>query len=244
MNVNEVRALLFDVFGTLVDWRGGVARELAAFGRERGLEADWTAFADAWRAAYVPSMQRVRSGELPWTNLDELQTRSFAELAPRFGLPELDAREVARCVSAWHRLDPWPDVPAGLARLRRGYVLGTLSNGNLSLLIDLARHGDLRFDAILSSEVFRHYKPDPETYLGAAALLGLAPHQVMLVAAHVGDLRAAATQGLRTAFVVRPYEFGSPEKADPAPRGEVDFSVTDLDELADELARHHAASRT
>jgi 2-haloacid dehalogenase len=213
-----------------------VARELEAFGRARGVAADWEAFADAWRAAYVPSMERVRRGELPWMNLDELQAGSFVELSPRFGLPELAALDVRRCVEAWHRLDPWPDVRDGLERLRRNYVLGTLSNGNLSLLIDLTRRGDLRFDALLSAEVFRHYKPDPETYLGAAALLGLPPESVMMVAAHAGDLRAAASQGLRTAFVARPNEFGSPEKSDPAPTGEVDFVVASLSALAEELA--------
>jgi 2-haloacid dehalogenase len=240
---NEVRAVLFDVFGTLVDWRGGVARELAAFGRERGVEADWNAFADAWRAAYVPSMERVRRGELPWMNLDELQTRSFIELAPRFGLPALDATEIRRCVDGWHRLDPWPGVRDGLELLRRDYVLATLSNGNLSLLIDLARRGDLRFDALLCSEVFRHYKPDPETYLGASAMLGLHPKNVVLVAAHAGDLRAAASQGLRTAFFARPNEFGSPEKADPAPRGEVDFVVANFGQLAKELATFPTGKR-
>jgi 2-haloacid dehalogenase len=188
-------------------------------------------------------MERVRRGELPWTNLDELQTASFEELAVRFGLPELEALEVRRCVRAWHRLDPWPDVREGLARLRREYVLSTLSSGNLSLLIDLARGGDLRFDAVLSAEFFRHYKPDAETYLGAAALLGLSPGCVMMVAAHASDLRAASRQGLRTAFVARPNEFGAPEKADPAPKSEVDFVVANLGELADALGAARAGNQ-
>lgn len=231
----RVRALLFDVFGTLVDWRAGVARELEVFGRERGIVADWTELTDAWRAAYVPSMERVRRGELPWMNLDALHALSLRELAPRFGLPTFAEADLQRCVKSWHRLDPWPDVRLGLERLRREWILSTFSNGNLALLIDLARRGDLRFDVLLSAEIFRCYKPDPQTYLGAAELLGLAPRDVMLVAAHASDLRAAAAHGLRTAFVARPQEFGSPEKAD-RPAAEFDFAVATLNELADRLS--------
>ncbi len=207
--LDGVRALVFDVFGTLVDWRSGVARELASLASERAIDLDAFAFADAWRAAYRPSMERVARGEREWAILDTLHRESFETLWAERRLPTLDERDVARAVDAWHRLDPWPDVRAGLARLRERYLLATLSNGNLRLLIDLARFGDLRFDTIFSSETFAAYKPDPRTYLGAARQFGCAPHEVALVAAHDDDLRAAAACGLHTVFVRRPFEYSA-----------------------------------
>lgn len=231
----SVRALVFDVFGTLVDWRTSVAVQLDVFGRERGIVCDWYAFADAWRGEYVPSMDRVRRGERPWANLDALHAESFDRLSERFGLPPLSPAERDWAVKRWHVLEPWPEVPAALARLHGRFALATLSNGNVSLLVDLARHAKLRFDTILSAEIFRHYKPDPETYLGAAELLDCRPPEVMLVAAHEGDLRAAATQGLCTAYVARPLEHGPREGEDPALPAEFDLAARDLDGLAERL---------
>lgn len=231
-----IQALIFDVFGTLVDWRTSIIAELRAFGAERGLaHVDWDGFVDDWRAAYVPAMERVRTGERPWANLDALHRASFDELAERFGLNVLGERERARCAFAWHRLHAWPEVPAALRRLRKRYILAPLSNGNVSLLIDLARYADLSFDTILSAELFRHYKPDPQTYLGAAELLGVPPGDVLMVAAHNGDLHAAANLGLKTAFVPRPGEYGPRQNEDRTADAGIDCLVRDLDDLADRL---------
>jgi 2-haloacid dehalogenase len=231
-----VRALLFDVFGTLVDLRGSIASQLEAFGRERGIACDWYALVDAWRGEYVPSMDRVRRGERPWAALDTLHAESFDRLAERFALPTLSAIERDWIVKRWHALEPWPDVPAALERLHEHFILATLSNGNVALLVDLARHARLRFDAILSAEIFKRYKPDQETYLGAAALLNCTPPEAMLVAAHESDLRAAAAVGLRTAFVARPGECGLPPAEASALPAEFDVSVRSLDELLERLA--------
>jgi 2-haloacid dehalogenase len=229
--VDDVRALVFDVFGTVVDWRSGVAREV---GRLLGPEVDAFGLADAWRYRYEPSMERVRSGELPWTVLDELHRRSLDELLPEFGAPHVDGPTRAELVLAWHRLDPWPDAVAGLARLRVRHVLSPLSNGNVALLVDLARHGGYTWDAVLCAEVFEHYKPDPQVYDGAARLLGLAPERVMLVAAHTDDLAAARERGLRTAYVHRPDEFG-PRQTPPPTDPDADLNATSFTELADLL---------
>lgn len=231
----RVRALLFDVFGTLVDWRTSIATQLEAFGRERGISCDWYAFVDAWRGEYVPSMDGVRRGLRPWANLDALHGESFDRLAERFGLPNLSADDRRWAVRRWHALEPWPEVPAALERLRERFVLATLSNGNVELLVDLARYGKLRFDAILSAEVFKHYKPDPEAYVGGAALLGCAPAEAMLVAAHESDLRAAAESGLRTAFVSRPHEYGPAATDRPALPDGFDVAVRSLDALAEAI---------
>lgn len=232
----NVEALVFDVFGTLVDWRTSLIDDLAAFGNARGLVVDWPALVDLWRAAYVPSMDRVRRGELPWTTLDALHRTSFDALANDFGIgAALDEAARRWCADRWHRLRPWPDTVTGLARLRARYVLGTLSNGNVRLLTDLAKSAPLPVDVIFSAELFRRYKPDPEVYRGAAELLATAPGRVMMVAAHTGDLHAAAREGMRTAFVARPAEYGPHHPADVAADGEFDVSVRDLGELADRL---------
>jgi 2-haloacid dehalogenase len=228
----RVRALLFDVFGTLVDWRTSVAKQLEAFGRERDIACDWYAFVDAWRAEYPASMNGVRSGARPWANLDTLHRESFDRLVLRFGLPDIPEQDRDWAVRRWHALDPWPEVPVALERLHARYVLATLSNGNVELLVALARHAKLRFDTIFSAETFGHYKPDPETYLGAAKLLGCEPGETMLVAAHESDLRAAAATGLRTAFVARPSEYGpAGPNSLQRPTG-FDYTVGRLDELA------------
>jgi 2-haloacid dehalogenase len=231
-----VEALVFDVFGTLVDWRTSLIDDLTAFGDERGLRVDWAALVDAWRGAYVPSMDRVRRGELPWMTIDALHRASFDELAQRFGIAAALDEDARRwCVDRWHRLRPWPDTVPGLTRLRTRYILGTLSNGNVRLLTDMAKYAALPFDVILSAELFRHYKTDPEVYLGAVELLATTPERVMLVAAHNADLHAAARVGMRTAFVARPTEYGPAQDHDFTADAGFDFAVGDLGELADRL---------
>jgi 2-haloacid dehalogenase len=231
----DVQALVFDVFGTVVDWRGGVAREVGRL--LPGVDAE--AFADAWRVRYVPSMDRVRRGERAWANLDTLHRESLDALLAEWG-SDPDEPTRAELVLAWHRLDPWPDAVAGLSRLRERYVLAPLSNGNVALLVDLAKRAGLPWDAVLSAELFGHYKPDSEVYDGAARLLGLAPEHVMLVAAHVDDLAAARERGLRTAYVHRPEEFGpeefGPGTVPPMTDPEADVNVTSLTDLAARLA--------
>jgi 2-haloacid dehalogenase len=224
------------VFGTLVDWRTCLIEDLTAFGDERGLAVDWPAFTDAWRGAYVPSMERVRRGELPWTPLDALHRASFDELATRFGFDgALDEDARRWCVDRWHRLRPWPDTVAGLTRLRTRYILCTLSNGNVRLLADLAKSAPLPIDVIFSAELFRRYKPDPQTYRGAVELLAMAPERVLMVAAHSGDLQAAAREGLRTAFVARPTEYGPHQARDVTVDAGIGLAVRDLGELAERL---------
>ena len=234
--MHDVDALLFDVFGTLVDWRTSLIDELTAFGDERGVAVDWAALVDDWRDAYVPSMDRVRRGELAWTTLDELHRASFDALAERYGIAQaLDEPTRRWCVAGWHRLHPWPDVVPGLERLRRRFIVGTLSNGNVRLLVDLVKGAPLPMDVVLSAELFRHYKPDAEVYRGAVALLGTEARRVMLVAAHNHDLRAAAREGMRTAFVARPSEYGPRQHHDFAADPEIDVAVDDLGALADRL---------
>lgn len=220
-------ALVFDVFGTVVDWHGSVAREV----RATGLPVDADDFARAWRAGYAPAMDEVRSGRLPWTNIDGLHRRILDRLLDEAGLA-LDEAARAELNLAWHRLDPWPEVGAGLTRLKALGPVATLSNGNMRLLVDLARHGGLPFDAIFSAELFGHYKPDPEVYLGACRLLDLPPQRVTLVAAHPDDLRAAARCGLGTALVLRPDEQGVGRGLPAFAPGEFDQVATGFDTLA------------
>ncbi|MBA3472697.1 MAG: haloacid dehalogenase type II [Rubrobacter sp.] len=229
-----VKALIFDVFGTVVDWRGSVIREGEELGREKNLDVDWAAFADEWRGRYAPSMDRVRRGELPWTNLDALHGASLEELLEEFGIEGLTEEEIDHLNKVWHRLDPWPDSVAGLARLKERYVISTFSNGNVALLTAMAKRAGLPWDLILSAELVRHYKPDPETYLMAPNFLDLRPDEVMLVAAHPSDLRAAQTHDLRTAYVLRPQEWGPEGEAEPADPS-FDLVVDDLTKLAEKL---------
>jgi 2-haloacid dehalogenase len=236
---HPIRALTFDIFGTVVDWRGSIVnegRKLAQRPELRAEGVDWASFADDWRAGYVPAMQQVRSGELPWTDLDGLHRRILDRLLDSRGLdwPESDRAGFNR---VWHRLDPWPDCVEGLRALRRTHVVATLSNGHVALLIDLARHGGLAWDTVLSAELFGHYKPDPEVYLGAAKLLGLPPAQLLMTAAHPGDLRAAAACGLRTAYIARPMERGAGGPMESWEPGEFDFAVDSVEELARQLQR-------
>jgi 2-haloacid dehalogenase len=234
MDAPTVKALIFDVFGTVVDWRGSVIREGEELGRKKNLDVDWAAFADEWRGRYAPSMDRVRRGELPWTNLDALHRASLEELLEEFGIEGLSEEEIDHLNKVWHRLDPWPDSVAGLSRLKARYVISTFSNGNVALLTAMAKRAGLPWDLILSAELVRHYKPDPETYLMAPNLLGLRPDEVMLVAAHPSDLRAAQTHGLRATYVLRTLEWGPKAEAEPADPS-FDLIVEDLAELAEKL---------
>jgi 2-haloacid dehalogenase len=229
------KALIFDVFGTVVDWRGSVIRELEELGRSKGFDADWPAFADAWRGRYAPSMDRVRNGEIPWTKLDDLHRASLEELLDEFGVEGLSEVEKDHLNRVWHRLDPWPDAVEGLTRLKERYVIAPLSNGNVALLTNMAKRAGLPWDLILSAELVRHYKPDPETYLSAPDLLDLRPGEVMMVAAHVNDLLAAREQGLLTAYVPRPLEFGPGAEADP-PDPSFDLVAGDFIDLDGKLA--------
>jgi 2-haloacid dehalogenase len=204
----DVQALLFDVFGTVVDWRSSIIDELTRFGAEKRLKADWAAFTDDWRGLYQPAMNEVRSGRRPWTILDVLHRESLEKLLVKHGLSGLSEADKDHINRVWHRLRPWPDTVEGLTRLKSRFIIGTLSNGNVGLLTRMAKHARLPWDVVLGAETARAYKPLPQAYLASAELLNLAPGQVMLVAAHNGDLAAAAKVGLATAFVARPSEYG------------------------------------
>ena len=209
MVARDIRALTFDVFGTVVDWRSGIIREGQALGRAKGLDVDWAAFADAWRELYQPMLSKVRGGELPWKKLDDLHRMSLDRLLAEFGINGLPESEIDHLNRAWHRLDPWADVIEGLTRLKQKYILATLSNGNVALLVNMAKRAGLPWDAVLGAEVARHYKPQPAAYLITADLLGLRPEQCLMVAAHYSDLVAARGCGFRTAYVWRHQEFGA-----------------------------------
>ena len=232
MSSNEVAALLFDTFGTVVDWRGSLIAELTTFGRRCDLTADWAALVDAWRGAYQPSMERVRRGELPWTTLDHLHRATLNRLVHEFGVQGLTEDELEWINLGWHRLLPWADVLPGLLQLKPRYTIGPLSNGNVSLLVDMARHAHLPWDVIFGADLFEHYKPDAEVYLGACRLLDLPPERVMLVAAHNYDLRAAQALGLRTGFIPRPAEAGPHQAKDLGAEGDWDVVARDFEDLA------------
>ena len=226
-----VQVLAFDVFGTVVDWHGSIVREI----RELHPQLDGDAFAGAWRAGYRPAMQRVMSGELGWTLIDDLHRMILDELLPRFGLAHLNEAQRRHLNRVWHRLDPWPDVVAGLTQLKRKFTICTLSNGNIGLLANMAKRAGLPWDCILSAEVFRAYKPDPATYLGVAKVFDVNPAEVMLVAAHHDDLAAARACGLRTAYVERPLEFGAARVKDVSPQPGNDWHAGDFAHLAELL---------
>jgi 2-haloacid dehalogenase len=229
-----LRALLFDTFGTVVDWRSSIIEEFETFGREKGIELDWADFVDQWKKAYRPGMDAVREGRAPWTNVEGLYRPKLDELLAANGL-DLPEHDRIRLVRAWHRLKPWPDAAAGLLRLKQRYIISPLSNGDVACLVDMAKHGGLPWDCILCAEVFRHYKPDPEVYLGAIALLGCTPGETMMVAAHNYDLRAARALGMRTAFVARPTEYGPGQTTDLQAEEDWDVVAADFAELAERL---------
>ena len=228
-------AIVFDTFGSVVDWRGSLIAELTAFGQARHIEADWAALVDAWRGAYHPSMDRVRKGEQAWTILDDLHRTSLDRLVRDFGIERLSEADLRHINRGWHRLNPWPDSVAGLTRLKRRYIIGPLSNGNVALLTNMAKHAGLPWDVIFGSDLFEHYKPDPATYLGVARLLGLEPSQVMMAAAHNSDLGHARRAGLMTAFFPRPNEYGPHQTRDFTAEHDWDVVAADIEDMADKL---------
>ena len=230
-----IRALLFDVFGTVVDWRSSIIREGRLLSQQKNLRVDWEEFADSWRAGYGPAMNKVRSGELPWTDIDDLHRMILDELVVEFGLHGLSEAELAYFNRAWHRLTPWPDTVGGLHRLKSQFVIATLSNGNVSLLTNMAKYAGLPWDAVFSAELAQQYKPDQRAYLKAVELLNLEPSQVLMVAAHPGDLRAAAQAGLKTAYVYRPLEWGEERVRERNTAGEFDFDADSFLDLASQL---------
>jgi len=231
-----IKAIAFDVFGTVVDWHGTIARHVD----DLKMGVDGSEFATAWRAGYAPAMQKVRSGQLGWTRIDDLHRMILDEIIDRFGL-QMDEEARRRLNLVWHRLDPWPDSAPGLWRLKSRYTICTLSNGNIGLLTDMAKHAGLPWDCILSAEVFRHYKPDPQTYLGVCDVFDIPPSQMLMAAAHKDDLRAAKAVGCRTAYIERPFEFGTTPQAierkdlsaDPA----FDYHARDIQDLAAQLLK-------
>ena len=227
----QVKVLAFDVFGTVVDWHGSIAREVAKLYPE----VDAQLFARRWREGYAPAMARVMRGELGWTRIDELHRMILDAMLPDFGLAHLNQPQRQHLNRAWHRLDPWPDVVEGLLRLKTKYLICTLSNGNIGLLANMAKRAALPWDCILSAEVFRAYKPDPATYGGVAKTFDLAPEQTMLVAAHHDDLAGARKTGMRTAYIERPLEFGATHIKDVAARDVNDMHGRDFIDLADQL---------
>jgi 2-haloacid dehalogenase len=229
-----VKALFFDVFGTLMEWRTSIAREAKTVLEPLGHNVDWLAFADAWRDEYQPAMDEVRTGRIPFCKLDVLHRRNLDRILPRFGIGGLSEETATHLNLAWHRLDAWPDVAPGLDRLKRKFLLAPVSNGNISLMVDLARRNGLPWDAILGAEIAGDYKPKPRVYLAAAEAFDLAPGACMMVAAHMKDLTHAAACGLRTAHIARPNERG-PGRGEAAPSGPVDFAVGGLTELAGRL---------
>jgi 2-haloacid dehalogenase len=228
-----VKALVFDTFGTIVDWRSSVVAEGVAWGKAKGLNINWASFADRWRLGYRPAMNKVRKSEIPWTNLDDLHRMILEGLLKEFEIKDLTEQEIVSWTYVWRRLKPWPDSVEGLTRLKKKYVIAPLSNGNIALMTSLAKFGGLPWDAILGAELVKHYKPDNEVYRSAPYFLGLKPEEVMMCAAHVTDLNAARRNGLRTGFIYRPDEFGNgsvgvPDKAKPGDFDVVSVSAVDL----------------
>ncbi len=230
-----VKALVFDTFGTVVDWRGSIIAEGTEWGKAKGISIDWARFADRWRAGYAPAMEKVRKGEMPWTKLDALHRMILDSLLKEFEIQGLTEEEKDHWNRVWHRLKPWPDSVAGLARLKKKYTIAPLSNGNVSLLADMAKNVGLPWDLILSAELARHYKPDRESYLTAVELLSLKPEETMMTAAHRGDLQSARSFGLRTGFIHRPKEYGPARQADTAKSGDFDVVAEDMVDLAEKM---------
>jgi 2-haloacid dehalogenase len=231
-----IKALVFDVFGTVVDWRSSLIADFSKWSESRSITGDWTALVDGWRALYAGSMDEVRKHpERGYVILDVLHRRSLEQLVAQLGIAGLAEADLDYLTRGWHRLQPWPDSVDGLARLKRNYIIAPLSNGNVALLTNMAKFAGLPWDLILSAELFAHYKPDPETYLGAARLLGLAPGEVMMVAAHNNDLEAAQKLGLKTAFVARPTEYGPLQRRDFEATGQWDIVAADFGGIADRL---------
>lgn len=234
MMIDGIRAIFFDVFGTVVDWRGSLIADFSSWSNTRGLNVDWPALIDAWRAGYMPAMDSVRRNpDQEFLTLDALHRQTLEGLVEKFGLADCDANDLDYLTGGWHRLGAWSDGVEGLRRLKSKFSIAPLSNGNVSLLVDMAKHASLPWDMVFGADLFRHYKPDREIYLGAAKLLDLAPEQVLMVAAHNNDLMAARAYGLRTCFVPRPREFGAKQTSDLGPASDWTLVVDDLVDLAD-----------
>jgi len=232
----NLKVLVFDTFGTVVDWRSVIIEEGAKLSKARGFTVDWAKFADEWRGAYGPSMNRVRNGELPWTKLDVLHRMSLDTLLTKYNITQLTEAEKGQLNKAWHRGRPWPDSVPGLTRLKKRFAIAPMSNGNISLLTDMAKHSAIPWDCILGAELVRHYKPDPETYMSPVEFFDLTPPEVMMVAAHPTDMQVPKRLGLRTAYVHRPLEYGAGGRETPMPEpGSFDFIVKSMQELASAL---------
>ncbi|WP_147805207.1 haloacid dehalogenase type II [Alkalicoccus halolimnae] len=237
-DLRDVKAVLFDVFGTVVDFRSTIKKEGAVWNSEKELDIDWGAFADAWRAQYHPNMQRVMSGELEWNNLDSLHKMALSSLLERWGVKKhFSEKEIEVLNQVWHRLDPWSDSVHGLEQIKEHFTISPLSNGNMSLLTNMAKQSGLPWDVILSPELIKSYKPDPKVYYMAADYLGLNPHQIMMTACHQYDLQAAQKLGFRTGYVMRPFEFGYEHIPDLTPLQEYDITAYDLVDLSEQLRR-------
>tara|TARA_R110001592_G_scaffold79815_1_gene238399 strand:- start:249 stop:956 length:708 start_codon:yes stop_codon:yes gene_type:complete len=230
-----VKALFFDVFGTVVDWRHSIAAEIDSFSAEKGLGLDGQAFALAWRRRYVPAMAKIRSGERGFTDLDTLHRENLLDVLEDFAVSGLSDAEIDHLNMVWHRLNPWPDSVPGLTRLKTKFILATMSNGNVKLMVDMAKHGGLPWDMILGAEIAQSYKPDPETYLAGCRMLRLAPEECMMVAAHNSDLVAARALGLKTAFIARPTEYGPEQKVDFKAEHDFDVIADTMEGVADKL---------
>ena len=235
MPFEGVKALTLDVFGTIVDFRSSIIRQGEELGRAKGVTVDWAAFHDEWYSAYRPAMIRINNGEEPWANIGTIYRRRLEELLDTFGITGLTHEEKERFNHAWCRLDPWPDAVAGLRRLKKKYILSTLSNGDVGMLTRMAKFAGLPWDCVLCSEIFRRYKPAPEVYLGAIGLLGLKPHEVMMVASHNYDLRAARSHGMKTGFFARPVQYGPDQKIDLEAEEDWDVIADDVEDLAEKL---------
>jgi 2-haloacid dehalogenase len=232
---DDVKALLFDVFGTVVDWRTSITRQAETFGRRHGVSGDWSAFADRWREGYISGMVKVNGGADEWKNVDQIHRDRLDILLAEYGFPFVEMDEVAEFNRAWHRLDPWPDSVAGLSRLKKRFIISSLSNGNVALLVNMARFAALPWDCVLSSELAGRYKPDHGVYQYAASILDLRNDQVMMVAAHDFDVRAAAEAGLRTAYVSRPAEYGGNGPVEEVVKEHFDIYAIDFHDLASQL---------
>ncbi len=233
---SPIKALTFDTFGTVVDWRTSIINDLSQYGNGLGLSVDWAQFVDEWKNAYKPGMDKVRRGEWPWTSIDDIYCRAMNDLAPHYGLDGLDETALHHINRVWYRLLPWSDVIPGLNRLKQKYIISTLSNGDVAMLTNMAKYGGLPWDVILCGEIFHHFKPDPEIYLGAIKMLGCEPHEVMMVAAHNDDLRHARSHGMRTGFVLRTSEYGPQQTTNLAPTEAWDVIANNFEELATALA--------
>jgi len=231
----ELKALVFDVFGTVVDWRTSIANEASDQLKNKGFDLNWLAFAEAWRAKYQPSMEGVRSGKRGYVRLDILHLENLMEVLEEFKVSGLSTADLDYLNRAWHRLEPWPDSVSGLQRLKKKFIIGTMSNGNVALMVNMAKHSGLPWDVILGAEPAQAYKPDPKTYLTGVDWLGLQPDQVLMCAAHNSDLVAARNQGLKTAFIARPTEYGENQSLDIKAEHEFDYITTDMNDLADQL---------